>query len=198
MKPSTKRLASFAAAFVMIIGSLVVFFDLVQPAYQQSQDLKGQILTKQNSLANQKSAALQIQNLLQQYHGEQSPQSAVSAALPLTNDQSELVHEIQALATANQLSVQSLAVSQPGAKPSVAAGARSVSASPSALVKPVGVLSAQIRVVGAYGAFKNFLANLETNIRLTDVQALVIAPVGKSNQDFYTFDLTASTYYQSS
>jgi hypothetical protein len=66
------------------------------------------------------------------------------------------------------------------------------------LVKPVGVLSAQIRVAGPYASFKTFLASIETNIRVTDISSLVVTPIGQPNQDFYNFDLTLSTYYQSS
>jgi hypothetical protein len=197
MKPSTKRLASFTAAFLMAIGALVVFFNLIQPAYRQSQEIKGQILSKENALKNEQGAATQVQNLLDQYRGDQSPQIAVSSALPPENDQAQMVHQIQSLAAANRLGVQSVSVSQPAAKP-LARTTGAAATQESSLVKPVGVISAQVRVAGSYGNFKAFLASIETNIRVTDISSLVIAPVGLPNQDFYTFDLTLSTYYQSS
>jgi Tfp pilus assembly protein PilO len=188
MKPSTKRLASFTAAFVMIIGALVVFFNLIQPAYRESQETKGQILSKEIALKNEQNAATQVQNLIDQYRGDQSPQIAVSNALPPANDQSQVVYQLQALAGMNRLAVQSISASQPGAKP----------LSKTSLVKPVGVISAQIRVAGSYANFKAFLTSIESNIRLTDVSSLVVSPIGQPNQDFYNFDLTLSTYYQSS
>lgn len=197
MKPSTKRLVSFTAAFLMVIGALFVFFSLVQPAYRESQELKGQILSKEITLQNEQNAASQVQKLLEQYRGDQSPQIAVSSALPPVNDQAQIIHQLQSLATTHRLGVQSIAVSQPGAKPLGQASARTA-ASAASLVKPVGVVTAQIRVTGPYANFKTFLASIETNIRVTDVSALVITPVGQQNQDFYNFDLTLSTYYQSS
>lgn len=196
MKPSTKRLVSFTAAFLMVIGALFVFFNMVQPAYRESQEIKGKILAKETTLQNEQNAASQVQKLLEQYRGDQSPQIAVSSALPPVNDQAQIVHQLQALAAANRLVAQSVAVSQPGAKPLGQAAARAASTTAS-LVKPVGVVTAQIRVTGSYANFKAFLASIETNIRVTDVSALVIAPVGQANQDFYNFDLTLSTYYQS-
>lgn len=196
MKPSTRRLVSFTAAFLMAIGALVVFFNLIQPAYRESQEIKGQILGKENTLKNEQSAATQVQNLLDQYRGDQSPQIAVSSALPPENDQAQVVHQIQSLAAANRLGVQSVSVSQPAAKP--LARTAGAATQESSLVKPVGVISAQVRVTGSYANFKAFLASIETNIRVTDISSLVIAPVGLPNQDFYTFDLTLSTYYQSS
>lgn len=184
----------------MVIGALFVFFSLIQPAYRESQEVKGQILSKENALKNEQSAATQVQNLLEQYRGDQSPQLAVSSALPLTNDQSEVVHQLQSLASMNQLAVQSIAVSQPAARPlgQTAPAGRGGVASTASLVKPVGVVSIQMRVSGPYASFRAFLEHIETNIRVTDVSAIVIAPVGTSSQDFYNFDLTLSTYYQSS
>jgi Tfp pilus assembly protein PilO len=181
----------------MAIGALVVFFNLIQPAYRESQEIKGQILTKENALKNEQSAATQVQNLLDQYRGDQSPQIAVSSALPPENDQAQVVHQIQSLAGANRLGVQSVSVSQPAAKP-LARTSGSAATQESSLVKPVGVISAQIRVTGSYANFKAFLASIETNIRVTDISSLVISPVGLPNQDFYNFDLILSTYYQSS
>lgn len=197
MKPSTKRLLSFTLAILFLIGSLVVFFNLIQPAYRGSQAMKAEIYSKEVSLKNEKNAAQQVQSLLEQYRGNNNPRNAVSAALPPANNQAEVVHELQSLAALNQLAVQSLAVSQPGSKPVATAASRAAAASSTAaLVKPVGVVTAQVRVAGPYASFKSFLAAVETNIRLTDIQALVVTPVGKPNQDFYTFDLTLSTYYQ--
>jgi Tfp pilus assembly protein PilO len=197
MKPSTKRLLSFTAAFLMVIGALFVFFSLIQPAYRESQEVKGQILAKEITLQNEQNAASQVQKLVEQYRGDQSPQIAVSSALPPVNDQAQIIHQLQSLAATNKLGVQSIAVSQPGAKP-LGRQAASATAPTASLVKPVGVVTAQIRVTGSYSNFKTFLSSIETNIRVTDVSSLVIIPVGQPNQDFYNFDLTLSTYYQSS
>ena len=78
-----------------------------------------------------------------------------------------------------------------------ASRAKSQSQDASVLVKPVGVVNAQVRVTGPYASFKAFLANIETNIRVTDISSLVVTPIGQANQDFYGFDLTLATYYQS-
>ena len=199
MKTATKRLVSFTAAFLMVIATLAVFFNLIQPAYRESQDLKGRILSKEIALKNEQNAANQVKNLLEQYRGDQSPQIAVSNALPQENDQAQVVYQLQVLAAANRLSVQSIALSQPGSKPlgQSASRAKSQSQDASVLVKPVGVVNAQVRVTGPYASFKAFLANIETNIRVTDISSLVVTPIGQANQDFYGFDLTLATYYQS-
>jgi Tfp pilus assembly protein PilO len=171
----------------MVIGALVVFVSFIRPAYSDSQTLKAQIYSKRISLENEREAAAQVQNLLDQYRGEQSPQSVVSMALPPEDDQAEAIHQIQVLAAANQLGLQSVSVNRPGAKP----------LNQRSLVKPVGVIGLQIRVAGSYANLKSFLQGLETNIRITDIQALVISPVGNADQDFYTFDLALAVYYQS-
>ena len=101
----------------MVIATLAVFFNLIQPAYRESQDLKGRILSKEIALKNEQNAANQVKNLLEQYRGDQSPQIAVSNALPPENDQAQVVYQLQVLAAANRLSVQSIALSQPCQEP---------------------------------------------------------------------------------
>lgn len=195
MKPASQRLISFAIAIVLIIAALVVFFDLVQPAYQSAQELKAEKISKQNFLDNQKATLSQVQDTIAAYQGSGNPQALASLALPAGKDESEIVHQIGVLASQYQLPIQSMTVSTPGAKSTQARSKNELSSS-SSLVKPVGVLNIQIRLAGSYANFKSFLESLESNIRIMDIGGVAVTPVGKPNQDYYTYDLAVSSYYQ--
>ena len=93
------------------------------------------------------------------------------------------------MASLNKLSLQSLSISAPVAQN--AGGVQSA-----AVIRPIGNMTFQVRVIGTYGDFQNFLQNLETNIRIFDVRSISIDPLAKPNQDFYGFDLAIITYYQ--
>ncbi len=192
MKHATQRLLSFAIGIVLIIGALIFFFNLVEPAYRDAQDLKAQKISQDNFFANQQNTLKQVQAVVAAYQGNGNPQTLANLALPPIKDDADVLNQISVLASKYQLAVQSVTVTTPGAK-SARAQARPNAA---ALVKPVGVLNVQLRVAGSYANFKSFLSSLESNIRIMDVVGLVVTPVGKSNQDYYTFDISVSAYYQ--
>lgn len=63
------------------------------------------------------------------------------------------------------------------------------------LTPPYKKLSVSIRITGSYDAFKNFLSNLESNLRLTDVQSINFVSKGEIS-DIFEFSLTGNVYYQ--
>ena len=192
MKQSTRRLASFAVALVLFFGAIVLFSGFVRPAYTEAQKVKGELLGKENLLQNQRSAIEQVKSLVAAYEGEGNFAEVVALALPQNKNESEAIYHIGKIAELNQLAVQSIAVNAPGIQ-NVTAAARGGSG----LTKPVGSLNIQVRLSGTYAHFEAFLENLETNIRVMDIKNLSITPAGRSNQDFYLFDITVATYYQS-
>jgi Tfp pilus assembly protein PilO len=195
MKHATQRLISFAIAVIVIVASLFIFFNLVEPAYGDAQTMKAEKFSKENFYANQQAIAKQVQATVSAYQGAGSPQALASLALPATKDEADLVNQVNVLAARYQIAVQNLTIATPGAK-SVQGKQATAKAATSTLVKPVGVLTLQIRAAGSYSAFKSFLQSLESNIRIMDIGSVNVSPVGKPNQDYYTFDISASSYYQ--
>lgn len=192
MKQSTKRLISFAIALAFIFAALFVFSSLIRPAYTEAQRVKSELLSRQTLLENQKAAVEQVKALIDSYRGEGTFVEAASFVLPNSKQEAEAVHQITQLASINALTLQTLAVSSP----SVQNLGRNGISQDAGLAKPVGNLNIQMRVAGTYDSFKTFLENIETNIRIMDVRNMAVSPVGKSNQDFYVFDLTVVAYYQ--
>lgn len=190
MKPSTKRLVSLVGALVLVFAALVVYFNLTVPEYDVIDKTRGDVASRQLLSDAQQGAIKQVQKLISDYQGKNQIRDTVSLALPTVLDQGGILHQVQTLASVNKLSMQSFSISAPVSQ------SISVAASSSAIIRPIGNLNFQFRVVGTYEDFKNFLGNLETNIRIFDIRSASVDPLGKPNQDFYGFDLTVVTYYQ--
>lgn len=189
MKPSTKRLLSLVAALVMAFAAVVVYFNLTVPEYSSADAIRADVYSRQQLVSDQKNAIASVQKLIADYQGKSGVREVVALSLPLKLDQSGVLHQIQSMANNNKLSLQSLSISAPVSQnPSGAAN--------TAVIRPVGSMAFQIRVVGAYADFKSFLQNLETNIRIFDIRTISVDPLAKPNQDFYGFDLSVVTYYQ--
>lgn len=193
MKHSTKRLISLTVAVVMFAGALFVFLELVRPAYADLEYLRGVMLGKKSIVESQEKIVAQVRQAMERFSERPELQGAVSLALPLKANEGRVFHEVQKLAEMNEVSLQtfqvnvSTASSQKKPKSSTVAFA----------VAPVQALNFQARFVGSYENFKKFLEMLETNVRITDVRSVSAEPIARSSPNFYTFNLSAATYYQS-
>lgn len=197
MKQSAKRLISLIGSIALIFGALVVFVNFIRPAYQSAQQAKGEVVSREVFLQNQRTAVEAVRNLIAAYEGEGDFAEVVALALPESHDQAQVVHQLGRLAAANQLTVQNIALEDRGAStaPVSARGTRAVSDS-SAIVRPLGSLAVDMRMAGTYENWRTFLENVETNLRIMNVETVAVTPVGPSDENFYLFDMSVVAYYQ--
>ena len=189
-------------ALVLIVASFLLYFDFIAPAYVTVQALKGKVASGQQSLDVESKVITQAQNLIAQYKNETQTQQLLDIALPTGPDVVGALAQIYGLATANSITVQSVGVSTPSA-PKVSTKANASST----LVEPLGSLTLQFTGGGSYENFKTFLGQLETNLRIFDLQSLTISPNSSAvsagakagtgaNPDFFTYNVAVDTHYQ--
>jgi Tfp pilus assembly protein PilO len=198
MKQSAKRFISSIVSLLLLVAAFVVFFNFVQPAYREVAALKGKLLSLQTSGAEQAAVFKSIQALNQTYNESQEAREAVSLALPLTPALAEALAQVNGLVINNNLSAQSYIISAVS-EPVLSEEARrssGISGGDSITIQPAIPISFSLRLTGSYGDFKNFLKQLETNVRIFDVKTLSVQKASQSDQDFYLYDLTVTTYYQ--
>jgi len=202
MKQSSKRLMSVFIAFIFILASFILFFDLVQPAYSNMKTLQSQQLGEQNYLQNQASLVKAVQAAINTYKNEAQGAANVGLAMPSGQDIAGGLTQIEGIAANNSIVIGNIDVSPPALL--IAAKTAGASAS-STLVKPLGSFTFKIVASGSYESFKNFLSELETNIRIFDVKTISlqstnnVAPVGGkpvAPRDLFSYTMTVATYYQ--
>jgi hypothetical protein len=193
MKQSTKRFASFTVAFALVVAALVVYFNLVVPAYEDGQQVKAEMLARKDFVNNQKDAIDQTKKLIASYKGEGQLQQVVSEVLPLAPDLAGAFAQLNGIIQVNHLSPQGVTVNIPVLQNTPKTpGTQNTGVT----IKPFGSIALQVRLIGTYEDFKAFLKNLESNIRIFDTEKVGVQQAGKPNQDIYIFDLTLNTYYQ--
>ncbi len=202
MKQNTKRLYSMIFALLFIVLALVVYFDMLTPAYTSLQSAKASELSDQALLTNEKQVVNQIQGLLTTYNSQSSDAEAVNTALPVGPDLADGIAQLYGIAGANSLTIQNIGISSQLAAASVPEGDIAGAAATGQIVKPLGTITFALSLVGSYENFQSFLNDLATNMRLFDVQEVSVAPLsggtGKtSTPDAFTFSISVMTYYQS-
>jgi Tfp pilus assembly protein PilO len=204
MKQSSKRLVSVLFAFLFVVAAFVCFFDLVQPAYSGVEALRAQQIGEQNYLASETALVKQAQAAIAAYESESQGVSSVALAMPSGEDVAGALAQIQGIAANNGIVVSDIAVTPPAVQ--IQAGVRAAATSSSALMKPLESFSLKLTASGSYESLKNFLSEIETNIRIFDVQNLSVQPAAAPTtangakaaapRDAFDYTLTIATYYQ--
>lgn len=197
MKQSSKRLWSILLSFLFILVSFICFFDLVQPEYQNTEASRSQQLGEQNLLISQTALVQTVQTTLNTYQNETQNTSNIGLAMPSGEDVAGALTQIEGIAENNGIVMTSIAVSPPQVQ--VKTGATSTTT-----MKPLGSFTLTVTASGSYESFKNFLSELETNIRIFDVKNISLRPsaaaavAGKAapSPDMFTYAITVATYYQ--
>lgn len=182
-------------SLLLLVGAFVAFFYFVQPAYREVVALKGQLVSLEAFRVEQEAALKDIQALIGTYNESREMREMISLVLPLNPSVAEAVAQVNGLAVNNNLTAQSYGLSAVS-EPVLSEEARRQLGTESIVVQPTSPISFNIRLSGSYGDFKNFLKQLETNVRVFDVKTLTIQPAAQPDQNLYLYDLTVATYYQ--
>jgi len=195
MQQTTKRFASMIIVLVFIVGAFVVFFEFIRPAYDDAQQVRSEVISREQFVTDQQEAIQQVQQLIASYQSQATVQDSVTKALPNAPDFAGALYQLNGIASGSGVGLQSLTVSAPTL--STSKPTPGVSSDPTALVRPIGALTFQVKYAGRYEDVKTFLQNIENNVRLFDVQSINVQPAGtKGVTDFFTVDMSVVTYYQ--
>jgi Tfp pilus assembly protein PilO len=200
MRASTKRILSAMLSLLFIFSAFVIVAMLIKPAYEETQKLKADALSRENALNNQKVLVDQFKKLLSQYDSQEKVQENLSLILPQNPAIGEALTQINGLLDLNNLNVLSFNINRPLLQ---SYSSSNINSTNTQVIKPLGTIDINFKVVGNYSDFKNFLNQLETNIRIFNIKTLNISPViivsGDKNQSqnkTLSYDISITTYYQ--
>lgn len=188
-----KRLFSMIVTLVCLVAALVVFFEFVRPAYTETQEVRAEVISRQNFLDEQEASIVAAQQVIEKYRSDTQVQDTVSRVLPATPDIGGALYQLNAIASQYNIVLLSTTAQTPQlslATPGVQAATSTV-----ATVRPLGIATFQVRFSARYEDLRPFLEKLESNVRLMDVTAIALtqAPSGTGP---LAVDMTVATYYQ--
>ncbi len=176
---------SLLASLGLLVGVIVVFATLVQPAYRDINKLRGELASRAALLEEQEEIVAEVENLLAEYQSLQGVSDRISRVLPNREDYPTLLNQIRGLAEVSQLSLESVTWNVlPRARGGSDGGLPASS-----------VLQVSLKASGNYQALKSFLSSLERNIRIMDLVSLAIIP--PSTGQNFSYAIVLNTYYQS-
>jgi Tfp pilus assembly protein PilO len=192
MRISTKRILSIGAALLFFIGAVVAYINLIRPELATVNELRARVQSGSNLLATQQQVVEQVQNLIAQFQNVEQVRDSVSLAVPTGEQNVSALRQIEAIANVTGVALSSIDFKTGLAKTT---SKKNASSTADTLIKRLGTLKITMNVNGGYDSLKLFLSNLETSMRLTNVQGFKYAPaIGGSVSDQLTVE--AEMYYQ--
>ncbi|MBI4193164.1 MAG: type 4a pilus biogenesis protein PilO [Candidatus Colwellbacteria bacterium] len=184
MKSSAKRALSVVGVVLLFGASVLVFTSLIRPEFDLIQQARSRREAGGEVLERARTVGRVIGNLRTAYESMTEFQQGVSNSLPVREDAPTLLNHVQGLAGLNKLVLNSVSF-QP----------RELELSQDDVVWPTRTIRVTIQTEGRYENLKEFLRDLETNVRLTDVRSLRLRSM-QSRPDMFTLDIAVDAYYQ--
>lgn len=187
MRVSTKRILSIGFAFLFIVGTFFVYSIFIRPEIENVSKLRGEASAKENVFLNQQEAVDQVESLMTQIQGSEQLREVVSLAIPVRENTTQAMNQLNAVVRTSNVALRSLAVkTQPFEQ-----------AKKGSIVKRLGTLEFSLAVQGSYESIRAFLAALEANVRLANVKNVRIIQSGdREFSQVYTLDAVVSMYFQ--
>jgi len=211
-------------SIVLGLAVVLVVVLLIIPGFESVFALSERNIVLQERLNTLKAAIPDQEKLRQDYEAHRDQADKVRMALPSREDLPELIAEITALASKNGLLLGNLSFTTGAATSQVpvasmsngSAGtaqsatptfsetaspdAESIDAQSQASAGPTLSYSTVIKLslTGSYDSFKNFLKDVENDLRLLDLRDLGIKPQSDSSglpNGFFGYELSLETYF---
>ncbi len=185
IKPSTQRLAIIIGSFLLLAGTIYILASYVYPTFLEIQSLRAERQVRIDLAQTQEDAEKKIGDLARQYAGLATTQEAFSLMLPIGPEAPSLLNHLQGIARNNSLRVSAISFQYQPIKPAT-----------QSLVQGIGVVRATMSLNGRYEDLKTFINQIETNVRIIDVNSIQVNGGAVPRKDTFDYNLIADAYYQ--
>ncbi len=186
LKDSTKRLYSSILALTLISGSFYVFFTMVVPEYQADQELRSKKASEEKVLAEFQKALEETNRLKATYSSVEQFKSQLNQFLPIREELPPIINQSYGLASLNNITLSGIDFQ---VKPSEESINKKV------IVRPNSKVTITVRSSGKYDDLKRYISDLETNLRLFDLESINVSGGGKKDSPLEA-SISFDAYYQ--
>lgn len=207
---------------LIIIGSLLaaglIVFLLILPAWDSLSNTRSGLSQQEDRLMEIQEVATKIKQLDEEYQGNIEDLQKLVAFLPNKEELPSLLVQLESLASANGLIMESVDFTEVS-KQKATAGQSKISSESGEIAstktkneqlaqeevtpevvaaEPYKILSVNLQLIGGYNSFKNYLRAVEKNLRLMDVVSFNFSTqAGQTTvQTIFSFRININVYYQ--
>lgn len=183
-----------------LIITIVLFFVVVNPLYEDIQQLKTDVVSYDQALDNSTDLQKTRDSLVDIYKKiKQEDKDKLEHLLPSTIDNIELILEIEKIANLHGMPISDMKFEIKETN-NTSTTKNVIEANDPSSSLPYGIFPMQFSTEGSYSNFVDFLKDLEDNLRVIDVKAISfnvnnpsLNKTGQSNT--YNYSLKVQTYW---
>lgn len=195
MKPASQRALSFIISLAFLVASVIVYGMFIVPTNESVQVLRGVVVLKNSELKQQETALNNLNELLKEFNDLADVQEKMALSLPSDPNVAQVVNTLSGLSAVNNVPIKNISVQINAAKKDPM--------QPS-YVQNLGNLKSNFVVIGSYDNLKNFIRQIEQNVRLMDIQQIGISEEKQNNSPLstatssrqYSFSIDLRAYFQ--
>ena len=190
---------------IAIIAVIAIGLWFIKPAYNEIKILTQEIEAKQNTLAEKQKLVVDIEKLISQYEDIKGKVNKVFYVLPSEAEIPNILVQLEALASENGIIFESINFGEIQQSGQGKITFKETSLSPeeqenSMIVDHCKSISVDVKLIGSYENFKNYLKSLENNIRIMDIISISFSGVSGEekgeNLDNFSYLVKLKVYYQ--
>lgn len=192
-------------SLISLAVSLALVFFCITPLWSSIQVLRSEQSEKQEEVDGLEELSARIQQLDQEYQDLGEDANKFFLALPEEEDIPRLLIQFESLAQSNGLLLESIRFSSVQSDQDLRLPYRQLlteqSGQPQTTGSAFDKMSVDLQVSGSYEAFKNYLRNLENNVRSMDVYMMDFSTRSGSGEEvlgamvIFEFNLGVNVYF---
>lgn len=183
---------------ILILGFIASVVLLDVPKAQSVLNLRQQIKTQEGKLAEKRDLMNIVEKLTASYKEKQDVLGKLDYIMPSNQDVPNLIVQLEAIANQGGVILQdvNITVGESQKGESKATEVRTGETQTGTSTSAYRFLVVDLKLLGDYPAFKNFLQALEENIRLMDIESITFMSKTESATPLFEFEVVLKTYYQ--
>lgn len=193
------QLTSGVITPLLILAILLLGYFVLLPKYREVKSNRAVLQQKQAEVQTKQSQLSSIQALVDELLAKRQELESIDEALPPAPYIPELLANFDHLAKQSGVLISNLSVSTPAdsSSPTASSAANRGKRWESILssTEKLGAIDIDLSINGQYANLKTFLMNVEQNLRLLDIKALVLGSTSERSQN-QEFSVKLQTYYQ--
>jgi len=188
----------------LIIVSILLFFLVANPLYNNVQSLRVDVSIYNKALNNSTTLQKERDSLLEKYRDISDKDKArLNSFLPNTVNNIKFILEIEQIANIHGMPLKDIKFDNAqNNNNNMASGNNMIISTNNLKSKPYGIFPVEFVTQGSYNSFLLFLKDIEHNLRIMDIKSIsfiVPNPVTKSksgiNPNIYSYKLNVDTYW---
>lgn len=186
----------------LILGfvAIVIFLDI--PAVREILNLKKTLSEQTKILGDKQEFSIKLEKLIKNYEDNKEDAEKINFVLPSEKEIPNLIVQFEALGAEGGMTIEQIGFSSVEDQATSRATAvrtetgEGVVQQTGESAKNYKTIAVNLKMSGDYYAFKNFLAAVEKNIRLMDIEIINFTSLSSQDSQLFNFEVTLKTYYQ--